>query len=532
MHLLLLLLLLYIIIAITTGIATGGIFREVSFSLPLSPLFFSFVSVDAFLLKKGKKSVLSRVTTRRRRRRRETMENKKRWLLLALSTVECLLCTGVTFGLSALTIALKRDGQFSELCYDDDNDDDDECNAQKLKFNAMYTAGTVSVPLSMMFWGSLIDKKGVKFTRAVSLCLFTVGCVLFAESDSKRFDGFVAACVFLGAGGAGFFLSHFQFCEHWRHTKYFGMSHSVTNMAFDSSTVTFYAFEAIHKAGVCSVRQLFYGLAGISVAFIISTNKYVWGAYLDPPLSNDDDCDDGKNDSMMENGVEDDFDNAQDNSRAKKALEYGGAPLTRMKFTEQVRTPFFWTIAAWSLGSIYRSMFILGSIFEQMLYNNDGRSTKDANSYVRLFNALILMSTFLTPLFGLFVDKFGLAPGFSLVNVLGIISYAGVLWNHDEVSLAIAFLAFGCFRAWNYSCLTIYVQGVFGNATFGQLYGIGIGTFAVISGCMQYPSMHLVLKEGDGDFLVVDLLMICIGVILFAFPAWIRKNGVFGGHGS
>jgi len=460
------------------------------------------------------------------------MENKKRWLLLALSTVECLLCTGVTFGLSALTIALKRDGQFSEFCYDDDNDDDDECNAQKLKFNAMYTAGTVSVPLSMMFWGSLIDKKGVKFTRAVSLCLFTVGCVLFAESDSKRFDGFVAACVFLGAGGAGFFLSHFQFCEHWRHTKYFGMSHSVTNMAFDSSTVTFYAFEAIHKAGVCSVRQLFYGLAGISVAFIISTNKYVWGAYLDPPLSNDDDCDDGKNDSIMENGVGDDVDNAQDNSRAKKALEYGGTPLTRMKFTEQVRTPFFWTIAAWSLGSIYRSMFILGSIFEQMLYNNDGRSTKDANSYVRLFNALILVSTFLTPLFGLFVDKFGLAPGFSLVNVLGIISYAGVLWNHDKVSLSIAFLAFGCFRAWNYSCLTIYVQGVFGNATFGQLYGIGIGIFAVISGCMQYPSMHLVLKEGDGDFLVVDLLMICIGVILFAFPVWIRKNGVFGGHGS
>ena len=105
------------------------------------------------------------------------MENNKRWFLLALSTVECLLCTGVTFGLSALTIALKRDGQFSESCYDDD----DECNAQKLKLNAMYTAGTVSVPLSMMFWGSLIDKKGVKFTRAVSLSLFTVGCVLSGE---------------------------------------------------------------------------------------------------------------------------------------------------------------------------------------------------------------------------------------------------------------------------------------------------------------------------------------------------------------
>ena len=59
---------------------------------------------------------------------------------------------------------------------------EEECVGQKLKFNAMFTAGTVSVPLSMMFWGRLIDLKGVKWVRLVSLSLFTVGCVLFAES--------------------------------------------------------------------------------------------------------------------------------------------------------------------------------------------------------------------------------------------------------------------------------------------------------------------------------------------------------------
>ena len=42
--------------------------------------------------------------------------NGRQWFLLCLSVVECLLCTGVTFGLSALTIALKRDGQFAETC--------------------------------------------------------------------------------------------------------------------------------------------------------------------------------------------------------------------------------------------------------------------------------------------------------------------------------------------------------------------------------------------------------------------------------
>ena len=50
--------------------------------------------------------------------------------------------------------------------------------------------------------------------------------------------------------------------------------------------------------------------------------------------------------------------------------------------------------------------------------------------------------------------------------------------------------------------------------------------------CSEAPSMHLILKEGDGSFLVVDLLMICIGILLFAFPVWIRKNGVVGAHGS
>ena len=102
-----------------------------------------------------------------------------------------------------------------------------------------------------------------------------------------------------------------------------------------------------------------------------------------------------------------------------------------MKFTEQVRTPYFISVAAWSLGSIYRSMFILGSIFEQMLYNGDGRNPRRRERVVRVFNALILVSTFLTPFFGFFVDRFGLAPAFTLVNVLGVISFVGVLCEID-----------------------------------------------------------------------------------------------------
>ncbi len=454
-------------------------------------------------------------------------DTRRRWLLLSLSILECLLCTGVIFGLAALQIALKRDGAYEELCVNlNDASGDGTCNARQLKFNAMYTGGTVSVPLSMMFWGVLLDSKiGAKRVRWMSLMLFIVGCVLFAESDTRTFDAYIAACVLLSSGGAGFFLSHFQFCEHWKQTKYFGLSHSMINMAFDSSTVTFYAFEAMHKwkEEVFSIRAMFYGLGLLAALFAATTNEYVWGRFLNLPETAE----------VMAEKEEGLVEETKEESEDKKAaLQYRGVKLTDMRFTEQLKTPFFWTVAVWSMGSIYRTMFVLGSIFEQLSFNNNGRSTANANTYVRLFNALILVSTFLTPFFGFFVDKFGLAHGFALVNFLGILAYGGLLFNHDKVTLSIAFFAFGCFRAWNYSCLTIYTQGVFGNKTFGKLYGIGIGVFAVVSGAMQYPSMHLVLSEkhGDGDFFVVDVLLISIGVALFAFPFWILRNGVVGAH--
>ena len=132
-----------------------------------------------------------------------------------LSILECLLCTGVIFGLAALQRALKRDGAYEELCVNlNDASGDGTCNARQLKFNAMYTGGTVSVPLSMMFWGVLLDSKiGAKRVRWMSLMLFIVGCVLLRESDTRTFDAYIAACVLLSSGGAGFFLATFSFAS-------------------------------------------------------------------------------------------------------------------------------------------------------------------------------------------------------------------------------------------------------------------------------------------------------------------------------
>jgi len=138
-----------------------------------------------------------------------------------------------------------------------------------------------------------------------------------------------------------------------------------------------------------------------------------------------------------------------------------------------------------------RRRYVPGSINEQMIANGGGRTVSQAESLVRVFNLLILVSTILTPPFGRFVDKYGMVPAFLLVNALGIFTY-GALLARPDWALYLAFLAFGCFRAWNYSLLTTYVQGVFGGESFGKVYGIGVGMFSIVSATTQYPTMELV----------------------------------------
>ena len=168
----------------------------------------------------------------------------RRWALVMLSCVEVLTATGVMFGWSSLSIALRREGTYAELC----DDDKSGCDAQALRLNAVYTAGAFCVPLGGMVWGPLMDVKGAKWTRAVGMCVFSAGCILFAFSDSKTFDAYVPAACLVSIGGMANFLSHFVLAEYFA-DDHFGLVHSLINCSFDASTVTFTLLELIHKEG-------------------------------------------------------------------------------------------------------------------------------------------------------------------------------------------------------------------------------------------------------------------------------------------
>ena len=424
----------------------------------------------------------------------------RRWALVMLSCVEVLTATGIMFGWSSLSIALRREGTYAELC----DDGESGCDAQALRLNAVYTAGAFCVPLGGMIWGPLMDVKGAKWTRAVGMCVFSAGCLLFAFADSKTFDAYVPAACLVSIGGMANFLSHFVIAEYFA-DDHFGLVHSLINCSFDASTVTFTVLELIHEAGA-STRSLFLAMAALGMVYLALTNEKVWAGHLSPPPR--------KTPVLTSSGNE-----------IAAALQFGARLDESGKtFRKQVQSPAFIALAVWGLFTVYRTMLVLGSVTEQMLYNGaGGRDSSHAERLVRVFNFLILISVALTPSFGRFIDTHGMASGLTLVNALGVLTY-GLLVTTPDWSLYLAFLAFGCFRAWNYSLMTTYSMGVFGGASFGKVYGIGVGTVSCLAAAAQYPTMSIVLGGSEPDFVALDWAMFGVGIVMFGFPAFVQSR--------
>lgn len=450
-----------------------------------------------------------------------------KWCLVALAFLEVLTATGVMFGWSAMSLALQREGVYAKLCDATWRPEAGPCDAQVLRLNVIYSAAAACIPLSFMAWGPVMDKWGAKVVRLASLAVFIGGTLLFAfaSAGDSAIDAYTVAGCLVSLGGGGFFFSHFVIAEHFKGT-HFGLVHAIVNGAFDASTVMMVALEASHDAGL-SLRGCFLCLTGLGSLYAALSFDCVWQGLLAPPPAEDAET------AEVELNVA--ADPATETAAAPAAApvaapQYGTAlDVSHRPLKGQFLSVHFLAIACWSLVAVFRTMFVLGTIGPQLQYNAGGRGPERVEELVRIFNWLILSSVPLTPAFGWFLDRFGLGGGFALVNTLGILCFLGLAYaggDGDTATLSFSFIAYGCFRAFNYSTITAYVQGVFGHATFGAIYGVGIGIVAVIAAAIQYPTTAWAVRSvEDGlwdSFVPLDLgAGVVLSGVLFGFPAWL-----------
>jgi len=123
------------------------------------------------------------------------MSHWYKWLLVTLMSFEILTATGITFGWSALSLALRRDRVYFELC--EDPSDKGECDAVELQLGLIYSAGAISLPAGITIFGFVMDRYGSVVVRLIGCFLLVVGSVLFALCNSVTFDAYVGASLHL-----------------------------------------------------------------------------------------------------------------------------------------------------------------------------------------------------------------------------------------------------------------------------------------------------------------------------------------------
>mmetsp|Transcript_27168 Transcript_27168/g.68935 ORF Transcript_27168/g.68935 Transcript_27168/m.68935 type:complete len:555 (-) Transcript_27168:48-1712(-) len=423
-----------------------------------------------------------------------------RWLLVALMSLEILAATGIVFGWSALALALRRDRVYFDLCEDQSAEGD--CDKVEFQYSMIYSAGAIAAVSGFTIWGFVLDWRGSVFVRLCGLVLLVAGSLLFAFSDDRSFDAYLPAMVLMGSGGTGFFMSHFVIAQHFRY-DHFGLVHALLNSFFDASTITFTIFEMLHRAGV-SIRALFIGIATLCAMFAVLSSRCTWRGMLQPPPK---------------------VDEQREEDKREDKLLGPGMDASRCSARKQILIPHFWLANFWMLIQAFPIMFMFATIRMQMVHNAGGKSQSEADDLVRLFNWLILISAIITPLFGRLMDRCGIAAGFALVNCLGMFCF-GAIHASDYTLLYLAFVAFGCFRAWHYGSCTAYTQGVFGGASFGRIYGL-IQLWGIVASALQAPIIMLCLEQMSawGDFLPINMSIEVASALAFAFPIYIVWQG-------
>lgn len=126
---------------------------------------------------------------------------------------------GLILGFGPIYSALVREGQWSELCGDtNDQQQQSPCPTQEIHLQYVFSTSFLCLSAANAFFGVFLDFFGPRLTAILGLVLSAVGNFALAYGDSHTGYGswLILGYALIGAGGTGSYLAAFQLLQLYR----------------------------------------------------------------------------------------------------------------------------------------------------------------------------------------------------------------------------------------------------------------------------------------------------------------------------
>ena len=459
------------------------------------------------------------------------MLQAQRIFTLVITAIETILVGGTMYGWSYLQNVLIEEGFFGH----------GNSTFQVERLNLVVTISTTTSTLITLFFGLMIDARGLWFSRTVILAVVAIGYVLFAMSN--MFNDYIIFCgaIALVTGNIGIWTANLQISNLF--PGYQSSYCYFINGCGISSYVVFFIFNNLYfKYGV-SFELIFYLAAALTLlshihTFILIPNTCVTKSvpktfkygykelrcFKSNRTNNDLDSENNN-----ENGVTKDFANETKPDQKNFGLDIN----EERKTIDCLKSKIYIEIAArYSYHKLSVAFFFWGNL-QNWVDSVTGEDDVLSQNLLFFYSIVILSAAIVSPLIGLSLDKLkskfstksGLKDAENKINVLSNVLVDSFLLMF-YISACIPFKPFFyltfifslfhiCILYSNLSCL---LHSQFPTRNFAKLFTMLLAISSIV-GLLQFPLTILTVRIAG--FFNVCLFFVGVTFVLLLFS--IRK---------
>jgi len=440
------------------------------------------------------------------------MLHKYRYVAVCVGLSQTMLCAGVVFGWSALESVFLKEGVFA---------------SEPSMYTAVFTYGAIGNYLSNLPCGWILDTYGPMKTGIVAAFGFALGVFLCSITTFDQ-DALAFGYLFLGFFGPCVQLPTLHLACLFPQNSAAVMSMQAA--AFDSGSIVFYLAKIAYKYSWSTAN--FFRLYLVVPAYILVVSLAWWPGVTmnnDEPEDEDAKAKAPASSSSSESApllasvlpppqqasttttfsagekLEDNSTRSWTNWLTPGKENLHGADLARIMTSTE-----FWTLTAFTAIHILKLNFVIATIDFQM----DTILPHDADELIWNFGWMLPLGFVIMPVSSYLLEHKGVAA-FQLANLFGVVYGWSINVPIREVQLFVTFPLVALSRQLVYGCVFFTISKVFGYKHFGVTLGVANIAVSFI-GLIQYPVA--LAAENAGTWKVVNAILACIGIPLFAIP--------------